>query len=184
MAATPIADFRRYQQLCRTAPDEAVALKRSIAESNLGLVYSMARKARNVNPAQYEDAISEGVAALMRAIDKFDPGRGFRFSTYACRSIWKSFSNIKRDCCKRLRERELPELPMADPRAKVADAGAIRAEMLELLDCLPVRTRKIIERRFYHSETLEEIGAYFGLSKERVRQTINNGLETMRKWLE
>ncbi len=181
MAATPIADFRRYQQLCRTAPDEAVALKRSIAERNLGLVYRMAR---NVNPAQYEDAISEGVAALMRAIDDFDPGRGFQFSTYACRSIWKSFSNIKRDYCKRLRERELPELPMADPRAKVADAGAIRAEMLELLNCLPVRTRKIIERRFYHSETLEEIGAYFGLSKERVRQTINNGLETMRKWLE
>ena len=69
----------------------ADALRTQIADTNLALVLAMAKRSR-IHHGDFADLISEGNMALLRAADKFDVGRGFKFSTYACRAILKAFS--------------------------------------------------------------------------------------------
>jgi len=68
-------------------------LRRQIVETNVGLVLAMIRRTslRNVDVT---DLVSEGNMALLRAINKFNPDYGFKFSTYACQSILKAFSRL------------------------------------------------------------------------------------------
>lgn len=68
-------------------------LRAQVAETNVGLVLAMVRRTslKNVDVA---DMVSEGNMALLRAIDKFNPDFGFKFSTYACQSILKAFSRL------------------------------------------------------------------------------------------
>ena len=69
----------------------ADALRTQVADTNLALVLAMAKRTR-MHTSDFADLISEGNMALLRAADKFDVGRGFKFSTYACRAILKAFS--------------------------------------------------------------------------------------------
>jgi RNA polymerase sigma factor (sigma-70 family) len=69
----------------------ADALRTQVADTNLALVLAMAKRTR-MHPGDFADLISEGNMALLRAADKFDVSRGFKFSTYACRAILKAFS--------------------------------------------------------------------------------------------
>ena len=69
----------------------ADTLRTQIADTNLALVLAMAKRTR-IFPGDFADLISEGNMALLRAADKFDVSRGFKFSTYACRAILKAFS--------------------------------------------------------------------------------------------
>jgi hypothetical protein len=64
-----------------------------IVEQNVPLVLAMAKRTRLAG-IDYNEMISEGNMALLRSVDKFDCGRGFKFSTYACRAILKSFSRV------------------------------------------------------------------------------------------
>src|ERR687898_2104473 len=69
--------FRR----ARTGDDHA---RKQLIERNLRLVVSVAKKYREASPGlPFEDLIQEGNIGLMKAIEKFDPDRGYRFSTYA-----------------------------------------------------------------------------------------------------
>jgi RNA polymerase primary sigma factor len=65
--------------------------REQLAETNLALVLAMAKRVR-LSEVDFADLIGEGNMALMRSVDKFDCGRGFKFSTYACRAILKAFS--------------------------------------------------------------------------------------------
>jgi RNA polymerase sigma factor (sigma-70 family) len=69
----------------------ADAIREQIAETNLALVLAMAKRTR-MSEVDFADLVSEGNMALLRAVDKFDAGRGYKFSTYACRAILKAFS--------------------------------------------------------------------------------------------
>ncbi|MGI9012932.1 MAG: sigma factor, partial [Phycisphaerales bacterium] len=69
----------------------AVRYREQIAETNLALVLAMAKRTR-MSEVDFADLVSEGNMALLRSVDKFDCGRGFKFSTYACRAILKAFS--------------------------------------------------------------------------------------------
>ncbi len=69
----------------------AKGYRQQIAETNLALVLAMAKRVR-MSEVDFADLISEGNMALLRSVDKFDCGRGFKFSTYACRAILKAFS--------------------------------------------------------------------------------------------
>jgi len=69
----------------------AERIREQIAETNLALVLAMAKRTR-MSEVDFADLVSEGNMALLRAVDKFDAGRGYKFSTYACRAILKAFS--------------------------------------------------------------------------------------------
>ena len=68
----------------------AMQLRHQIAEVNVALVMAMAKRTR-AEDMEFADMLGEGNMALLRAVDKFDVSRGFKFSTYACRAILKAF---------------------------------------------------------------------------------------------
>src|SRR4051794_17193324 len=81
-AGLPIAEFRRvYQTVSRGERDSARA-KKEMIEANLRLVISIAKKYTN-RGLQFLDLIQEGNIGLMKAVDKFEYRRGYKFSTYA-----------------------------------------------------------------------------------------------------
>ncbi len=69
-------------RLGRAASTGCRRSRRLLAESNLRLVVAVAKKFRN-RGLSFEDLIQEGNVGLMKAVEKFDPDRGYRFSTYA-----------------------------------------------------------------------------------------------------
>lgn len=160
---------------------DADAIKNQIVQANLRLVVSIAK--RHVQPRQdLFELISDGNVSLMRAVDKFDYTRGFKFSTYASWAIMKNFA------------RSIPESRRHADRYQTGwdevleTVGATRPEeddgehvtlvrrtLDHMLATLDVREQAILRQRYGLEEggaprTLEQIGQRFGVSKERVRQ--------------
>jgi DNA-directed RNA polymerase sigma subunit (sigma70/sigma32) len=61
----------------------ARSAKQQMVESNMRLVISIARRYQNIEGIGISDLVQEGSMGLMRAVEKFDPTKGFKFSTYA-----------------------------------------------------------------------------------------------------
>jgi RNA polymerase primary sigma factor len=72
-----------------------MGIRNRIVECNMPLVLAMLRRFRSIEP-NADALISDGSMALLRCVDTFDCSRGFKFSTYACRSILRSFSRVTR----------------------------------------------------------------------------------------
>ncbi|MEL7087711.1 MAG: sigma-70 family RNA polymerase sigma factor, partial [Planctomycetota bacterium] len=144
--------------------------------------------------------ISDGMVGLVKAIDAFEPERGFKFSTYACRAILKGFSRLG---MKTTRHRSLfpvgfePDLERSNYTAeKAADDEQGCVEQVarifrENRSGLNELERDIIEKRFAFDNpdggkgmTLKEVGKLVGLTKERVRQIQIHALAKMRDTLE
>lgn len=179
----------------------ALDARSTIAGVNLPLVMAMAKRTRLAS-IDYNELISEGNMALLRSVDKFDCGRGFKFSTYACRAILKSFSRVA------LRiSRYRGRFPMEfDPAIERSDYLERKREEIET-DCvdelkdillqnladLSDVERTVIHERFAlrpvdgkdaTPKTLAEVGVIIGVTKERVRQIQNKALRKIRTALE
>ena len=173
--------------------DESVATKNQIILANLRLVVSIAK--RYVGPAAgFFELVSDGNMSLIRAAEKFDFARGNRFSTYASWAIMKNFA---RTIPNALRHRGQfytsgPEIfgSVADMRPdhhKQESAQVRRESHTErLLERLDERERQIVTSRFglirgQEPQTLEQVGAAMGVTKERVRQIQCKAMIKLRK---
>ena len=174
-----------------------------IAQTNLALVLAMAKRTR-MSEVDFADLVSEGNMALLRAVDKFDVGRGFKFSTYACRAILKAFSRtgVKLSKYRQLFPTDFdPKLEKSDFMQKKREGHEedcvdelreiIKDNRAELTDI----EQEVIEHRFALGQrrvenpdatplTLEQVGRIIGVTKERVRQIQNKALDKIRQSLE
>lgn len=170
----------------------AVDTKNQIMQANLRLVVAIMKK--HVAQADtFHDLISDGNMSLMKAIDKFDYTRGFKFSTYATWAIKRNYAgNYVREMKQADRYRTghaevLDAVPAyrADHHAEEAAQQQHEDAVGKMLDCLDVRERGIIERRYglgtaKEPQTLKEIGDDLQVSKERVRQIESRALAKLR----
>lgn len=173
--------------------DKIVSTKNDIARANLRLVVSIAK--RHVSPDQnFFELVSDGNMSLLRAVEKFDFARGYKFSTYATWAIMKNFARTipgefkHRDrfrtshdelfaATEEARGNPIIEESMQDQREK---------QIGRILRRLDEREQKIIIGRFGldHSQepqTLKEVGAELGVTKERIRQIEMRALNKLRQ---
>jgi RNA polymerase sigma factor (sigma-70 family) len=169
-----------------------------LVRTNLALVLAMAKRTR-LGDVDFAEVVSEGNMALIRAVDKFNVDRGFKFSTYACRAILKAFS---RTALKASRHRT--RFPVEfEPDMEKSDWSDRKRDMVEE-DCIDELKQivdrnladlsnveeTVIRRRFNWQQrvdsplTLEEVGSIIGVTKERVRQIQNKALAKIRTVME
>ena len=156
--------------------------RNEIVTANTRLVIAIVKKFAGVCKT-FDELLSEGIETLLRATDKFDYARGFRFSTYATtavrRALYRSLQNAQRDRDRIITgdQAELadqPEPEDASPGDDLYRQHKTRA-LKRLLRRLNERERYILSRRYGlgadgASQTLQSLARDLGVCKERVRQ--------------
>jgi len=183
-----IQTLKDIEDLSQQAND----VKDQLINANMRLVVNIAKRHAGQTDNFFE-LLSDGNMSLIRAVEKFDFGRGFKFSTYASWAIMKNFARSIPDE-KHRKERfvtghdEVFEVA-PDNRSVEQDLLATQERATHsvnrLLEFLEPREREIIRMRaglddHHRSMTLEEIGQQFGITKERVRQLNARAMKKLR----
>lgn len=167
-----------------------------LVDANLGLVFNLLGKTR-FTTVDRDELRSEGLMALVRSVDTFDPWRGIRFSTYACNSIIRAFSRLGLMHSKRQHlwstsfDIDREPVDLIDPHRD--ERGSLISERLERIinskDAqLSESERFVLNQRFPRSgdrprATLKTVGKKMRISKERVRQIQESALGKLRRAL-
>jgi RNA polymerase primary sigma factor len=246
----PLLTAEQEMALAKRVAEGDLEAQQRLVEANLRLVVSIAKR-YNSHSIHLLDLVQEGNLGLIRAAQKFDPARGFRFSTYATWWIRQAISRAVAEHTRTIHipvhvveliykikritrhlYQELGRDPLADEIARAAnltkervvelqsmaetpislDAPLIDDEQYHLADTLEdpratapaeavthqalrdqitcaleglnMRERQVIELRYGlydgHCHTLEELSAFFKLTRERIRQIEVKALRTLR----
>jgi RNA polymerase primary sigma factor len=146
-AQTKGIDLKRTLQTIDRGDVEANYAKRELVEANLRLVVSIAKKYTN-RGLQFLDLIQEGNIGLMKAVDKFEYRRGYKFSTYATWWIRQAITRAIADQARTIR---------------------IPVHMIETINKL-IRTSRSLVQEFGREPTSEEIAARMDIPVQKVRK--------------
>jgi RNA polymerase primary sigma factor len=171
-------------------------IRSRLVEANLGLVYDLIGRSRR-DKLDHDEMSSEGMVALLRAVDTFDPWRGFRFSTYACNAILRALARAAMQDSRRrgritasynenFETSDMSEQVRQDRQSLFAERlqRILHLDNAELTDV----EKTVLARRFpledrRTPQTLEAVGRQMRVSKERVRQIQLSALFKLRRGL-
>jgi RNA polymerase sigma factor (sigma-70 family) len=176
---TPLLrDFEQEKRLAMRIEKGDMDAKNHMIEANLRLVISIAKRHRG-RGLPFLDLIQEGNLKLIRAVEKFDYRRGYKFSTYA--SWWVHQGVSLEKPVGENKESMFGDFILDESKANEAYNTAVEQERAEALrralGMLPFEERRILELRYgLNGEeplTLGEIGEVFGITHEGVRKKLN-----------
>ena len=145
------------------------------------LVFWLAGKF-HVHPSSYQDLIQEGMIALIRAVDKFEPERHLKFTTYGYYRIRGQMLNFLQ------RSEQKAPIPVEDESLQcrdsfTADGFETLLTVTEELKRLPAREGEIVQALLVEGKNAKDVARERGIDISHVYRLKRNGIARLRKWL-
>lgn len=164
---------------------EEIEARNALVVANLGLVHEVVRRhvrLLRAAGADAADAVQVGMLALMRAAERYNPGRGVRFSTFG---YFVARRDVLRWAAKESRRRCLPIQDAPDrPAPSEPASGSEASRLRHNLRLLASRHRQVLQLRYEQGLTLEAAGERMGVSKQRAFQIQSQALAALRKLMD